>query len=229
MSPETFTSLSFPKEKKLSPDYFLTHRPSFDLDGVLINSIEYITGVFNKEHGTNFIATDMREFKIVKKWLLQMGYSKSYADCKELEYWYGDKLLESPFNSGAIEHLCKLDALGVPITVISSRPKGLRESTIELLVKNTPILRENIFIQNGSEMPGNIWKAFVVGKTGVGIHFEDNPSHSEAVLDYTEADVCLMANLIDLDFNPNYSERLFRIKGASPTEMPNFTELNKVF
>lgn len=209
--------------------FFSEHKPSFDIDGVLIDSLQYVTELFNKDHKTNHIATDMRKFYIVKSWLKEMGYSEKYINKKEYEYWYSDKLLGAPIKAGAKEFLENLNAKGIDITVISSRPDRLRADTVKVLVDNIPFLKEeNIFIQKNTEMIGDIYKAFIINKKNIGIHFEDLRDHAKTVLDYTNSMVGLMSNIDGLN-ESCYNGRIIRFKGKTPFILPDFGDVSARF
>ncbi len=209
--------------------FFKKYKPSFDLDGVLIDSLDYVTEIFNNEYGTNYLATDMRTLGSVKDWLIGMGYSEDYANRKNYEYWYGDRLFQAPLKTGAKEFLEKLDSEGIPIAVISSRPENLKSGTTEVLMKNLPFLKEeNIFIQDNSEMTGDIYKAFTINKENIGIHFEDMHIHAKAVLDYTDSFIGLMSNIYVLS-DPPYNERIIRFKGRTYYQLPDFNVVAERF
>ncbi len=218
-------------EKLEYQEFFLIRKPSLDLDGVVIDSITYITNIFNQDHGTNFLPADMRVFKAVKYWLLSMGCSESYADKKELEYWYSERLLGAPFKPGAIEFLEKLNSAKKPIhpTIVSSRPPNIAEETRELLLDKLPFLDpDKIFIQANREMPGDIYKAFIIGKERVGYHFEDMIPHTKTILDYTNASVGLFSNINGI-LDRYYDNRIMRFRGQTPFDLPDFNQVMEKF
>ena len=46
---------------------------------------------------------------------------------------------------------------------------------------------ERVYIRESKEIPGEVFKAETVKQLGSRVHFEDDPNHTEAVLDRTEA------------------------------------------
>lgn len=209
--------------------FFSEHKPSFDIDGVLIDSLKYVTELFNKDHKTNYVPTDMRKFNMVNEWLKEMGFSEEYINKKRYEYWYSEKLFDAPLIADAKEFLESLYDAGVEITVVSSRPDHLRTGTVKVLTDNIPFLKEeNIFIQNNHEMTGDVYKTFIINKRNIGIHFEDLQDHAKTVLDHTKSMIGLMSNIDGLN-ESFYDGRIIRFKGKTPLLLPDFGDVSARF
>lgn len=204
---------------------------SLDVDGVIINSVNHVVGLFNKEHGKNYLPTDMREYEVVVKWLRQMGCSEEYVWKKEKEYWYSETLLGANLNLGVIPFLNFLQNANNNVYVISSRPKAIRESTIRMLQERLGLDENKILIQENSEMPGIIYKAMMVQKMGIEIHFEDMHSHAKMILDNTEGcKVVLMSNIYGSSLLEDYYQpRVYRVRNPNPFEIPNFLNVEDYF
>ena len=214
-------------------DFFKKYTPSFDIDGILIDSVKYVTERFNLDYGTNYLPTDMRVFAIVTRWLADLGYSKEHSDKEELRYWYTTELMGAPLRPGIYDFLSKLDSQGIPISIVSSRPKELREPTIKWLKEKLPFLdEERIFIQQGSEMKPHIYKTFIIQQFlkefASIVHFEDMLNHAETILANTDGR-CKLVLLSNMPLYIKNNFRIFKIEGRDSFSLPSFEQVDSLF
>ncbi len=216
------------REKVVTPEeFFSKYPPSSDMDGVLCNTRKHVAEEFNKRFGTSYTTFDIRDYRAVSKWAVVLGMSKKEAMAIEKKLWFDpDIIFRAEPLPGAVKFTRWFAERNIALPVNTSRRPNIRDATIAWFEKWMPwIKEENVYMQKNQEMPGDIFKAWMNRILGRGIHFEDAPEHAKAVLDYTDAFVVLISNLIEID--GYYPDRLLRIpetKGIGP-EMHRINEI----
>lgn len=233
MSPEGLIAV---REKIITPEeFFSKYPPSSDMDGVLCNTRKHVVEEFNKMFGTLYTTFDIRDYHAVSRWAGVLGMGKKEAMAIENKLWFDPNVLfrAKPL-PGAVKFTRWFAERNIDLPVVTSRESNIKDVrkpniedvTIAWFRKWMPwIKEENIYMQKNQEMPGDIFKAWMNRVLGRGIHFEDVPGHAKAVLDYTDASVVLLSNLIEID--GYYPGRLLRIpetKGIGP-EMHRVNEI----
>lgn len=197
-----------------------TYKLSFDGDGVLINSRAPVVKAFNQLLKTDYKEEDLNSWAAIFEWAMKAGLNKDEAFKLDRKLWTDPAiLLASPPMSGAVEFTRSLYEQGIDTPVITSRTSELRESTSNWFKKWMPwIGREKIHIRTNNDLTGKMFKAEMVGRLGVGIHFEDDPKHTKIVLDRTKARVVFMPYTKEV-LNTN-SNRLIQIS-TQDNKLPN--------
>ncbi|HJX46017.1 hypothetical protein A2W13_03025 [Candidatus Woesebacteria bacterium RBG_16_36_11] len=191
--------------------FFKILKPFRDFDNVTSATKEIVTREFNKMFRTNYLPVDILQWHSIKNWAIDKGMNERNAEELELKLWYNpDFLFQAKPLPGTLElsHWLYERHIGFPIItsrmdrVDTSRGifKNVKEATFAWIKQHEPWVPEkDIFIQENKEMPGNIFKAFMLRKFNCGIYFEDNVEHAKTVLDYTNAIVVLVSNSRVLD------------------------------
>ena len=77
---------------------------------------------------------------------------------------------------------------------------------------------EQVYIRESKDIPGEVFKAEAIKQLGSRVHFEDDPVHTESILDRTEACVVFMPHIKRIsNFNNN---RVIQISTKS-NDIPN--------
>lgn len=172
-----------------------TYKLSFDADGVLINSRAPVVEVFNKLLKTDYKLEDVNSWRAIFKWAMKAGLNKDEAYKLDRKLWTDpDVLFKSPPIPGAVEFTRKLYEQGISLTVVTSRIPKLKESTVGWFRKWMPWI-EQVYIRESKDIPGEVFKAEAIKQLGSRVHFEDDPVHTESILDRTEACVIFMPHI----------------------------------
>ncbi|TEU01709.1 hypothetical protein E3I18_02470 [Candidatus Woesebacteria bacterium] len=195
-----------------------TYKLSFDADGVLINSRAPVVKVFNKLLKTDYKQEDLKSWTAIFEWAMKAGLDKDEAYKLDRKLWTDpDVLFKSPPMPGAIELTRKLHEQGIRLTVATSRAPKLKESTVGWFRKWMPWI-EQVYIRESNDIPGEVFKAEAVKQLGSRVHFEDDPVHTESILDRTEACVVFMPYMKEVSITS--SNRIIQVS-TEDNKIPN--------
>jgi hypothetical protein len=229
------------KERELSPkNFFLKHPPFIDHDETNSASIVVVTNFYNKLYSSGKIRkpNDITHYHSVRDWAIEDGHDVEDANYIEKNLWFNpDVLFYAKPTKGAVEFSYQMHQLGFAIPVVTARIdftdikpnnfKDMLDSTVAWYDKWMPwVNSDDIHVQSNTEMPREIYKAYILEKLGAGIYIEDSTSNAEAILNYTNIMVCLLSNkiLASQVGNPN----LIRLSGAGGKE-PDMMTVYKHF
>lgn len=200
------------KEIERSPEILLLNdRPITDFDGPRGDIHSFAIEIANKELGTDYKVTDIREWNAIRKFALAEGWPIEDAISLQTKCYYNpDNLIKVKPLPGAVELSLWYYNQGEKFPTVTSRDPKYKDVTFAWHEMHMPwIPHEDIFIRENDEMEGEVFKAFIIKKFGYNLFFEDNLSQAKFVLDYTSASVILVSHLGNLDgYEPN---RLLRI------------------
>lgn len=191
-----------PTEEK----FFERYKVSFDHDGVIAFSKGPAVEEYNRCYGTNHTASEIREFRTIKKWAMKdLGVSEEEAIKIDNHLWYEspDLLLKAKPLPGAVELTKWLADRKIFFPIITSRIPLYRESTFQWYEETLPwIKRDQIYIRREDQegiMIGEVFKAWTIGGLEIDYHFEDALHHAEMILNNTNAKVILLNGRSELD------------------------------
>ena len=229
------------KEIEQSPKlFFQEHPPSTDNDDTMSQTKVVITNAYNENYSKKVkrLPTEIIHYNSVFDWLVNDGYPNEDAVYIERSLWFDpDLLYKADPVEGAVEFSYRMHQYGIKMPVISARTdledvkpkvfKNVRESTVAWYDKWMPwVSPDDIHIQARNEFQAYIYKSWMINTLGVGIHFEDSTFHTDAILTYTKAKVCLLSNQV-LATQPGHPN-LIQINGKNG-ELPNMTPVYGMF
>lgn len=213
----------------ISPEEFFSKlKPCTDLDGPIFDIHTQAIIRCNEELGTNYCPSDIREWHAIRNFALAAGRSFEEAcDLEERLYYHPDELKQVGLTPGAEEFTKWFYDHDIPLEIISSRRPNLRQVTLDVLKEKLPFIKgENVMMQQTNMMDGDIFKAWMIKVKGIGIYFEDVPTHVKTILDYTDAHVVHVSHMGVLDHYDK--KRLIRFSG-SIGQAANMLEVNRYF
>ncbi|OGM22403.1 hypothetical protein A2865_02670 [Candidatus Woesebacteria bacterium RIFCSPHIGHO2_01_FULL_39_17] len=238
-----------------TPEYFQTTPEKYfqkvkafsDNDGVRSDTRTLVIKVFNGMFGTNYIASDIREWRSIEKLAKIQGLSDEDAQVLEKKLWYDpDLLYKADPVPGATEMSFWFYDHGYSFPVISSRTdlvedsenrlyKNVYDATIAWFKRWEPWMpSEHIYIQSPHDIKREIYKAFMYGfltrdRHGEGVFFEDVPSHAKTILTYNpKATLVLLSDLCEMDYLPVSRLNYIRISGSNGN-LPNMQQAYDLF
>lgn len=199
------------KERGLSPEeFFIKYPPFTDHDETMSASIVVVTDFFNSTYslGKKRYPSEITHYRSVRDWAIEDGRDEEEANYIEKNLWYNpDVLFYAKPTKGAVEFSYRMHEMGFSMPVVTARLdfpeirsnmfKDMHDSTVAWYKKWMPWTNsDDIHVQSNTEMPRDIYKAYILNKLGAGIYFEDSSQNAEAILNYTNIKVCLLSNKI---------------------------------
>lgn len=215
------------KERELSSEKFFTKYPPFtDHDETMSASIVVVTRYYNEIYslGKKRKPSEITHYHSVRDWAIEDGRDIEDANYIEKNLWYNpDILFYAKPTKGAVEFSYRIHQMGFTLPVVTARIdfpeikpnmfRNMHESTVAWYKEWMPwVNSDDIHVQSNTEMPRDIFKAYILDKLGAGIYIEDSSDNAEAILNYTDIMVCLLSNkiLASQVGNPN----LIRLSGT---------------
>jgi len=169
--------------------------PSFDMDGVLVNSGKKVAERVNEILGTSYQSQDVNEWDIVQKWAMLEGWSKVRARELDRKLWSDPNIfLQSPPMPCAHDFMEALHRQGIKPYFVTSRPPEFRPSTLAWVEKEMSWIEEShVCIRKNEEISGALFKARKINELQIGIHIEDSAKQAREILE--NAPNCLVVLL----------------------------------
>jgi hypothetical protein len=216
-----------------SPEIFFGQRnPYTDHDDSMAASKKIITDYYHKNVSSRVIRkpADIQHYHKVREWAQEDGYPFDEANQIEFSLWMNpDILFQAEPVPGAREVSFWMYDHDIGLPVLTSRLdypqvtpvifRDMRDATVawyELWMPWVPA--DDIHLQGVNNLPGDIYKAWMIKLFRIGAYFEDNTDHAGTILTYTNALVTLLSDKIVPSHmrNPN----LITIRGCNG-DLPN--------
>ena len=198
-------------EHLTSPEIFFGQRNPFtDHDDTMAASKKIITEYYLKKVSSKRKRNpaDIQYYHKVRDWAQEDGYTFDEANQIEFSLWMNpDILYEAEPVDGAMEVSRWMYEHSIGLPILSSRLdypevtpvifRNMRDATKAWYAKWMPwVPADDIHLQGTHNLPGDIFKAWMINLYRVGVYFEDFTLHANTILTYTDALVTLLSDKI---------------------------------